>query len=272
MLVSNEYGTSRFVCWTGHGPQDVISGIADSCDIYFYNLGGGSPDGKLPGLGSERLANWAKLFGLGAKTGIDLPDEVVGVVPTASYKKQEWNEDWYLGDTYNMSIGQGFVASTPIQMANVMAATVNGGKLYQPQMVKEVVDSDGNVIRPFAPKLIRQIPVDQANLELIKQGMRDNMIVSGVTPYGTRFNGTAWTDEVPGINMIAKTGTAEYGDQLDPATGHLPTHGWFVAAAPMNNPKVVLAVFVDNGRGSQEAGDLAKRIMTSYFGVTSNTS
>lgn len=265
MFVSSAYGSSRFVCWSSHGPQDIISGLANSCDIYFYNLGGGSPDGSRRGLDVEGLAKYAQLFGLGQPTGIDLPGEASGNVPTREWKKQTWNDQWYLGDTYNMAIGQGFVTTTPIQMLNVLAAAVNGGALYQPQLVKEIVDSEGNVIRPFSPKKIRDVPVDRENLELIKQGLRGNLVVNGTTPWGTRYVGTAWTAEVPGIGMGGKTGTAEYG--TPDASGKLPTHGWFVCCAPIENPEIALVVFVEKGRGAQEAGELAEEIMRYYFRV-----
>ncbi|MGQ9675769.1 MAG: penicillin-binding protein 2 [Chloroflexota bacterium] len=266
MFVTSAYGNSRFVCWLayGHGQQDVISGMADSCDIYFYHLGGGSPKGDQPGLDVEGLAKWSKLFGLGEPTGVDLPGEAVGNVPTREWKKQTWNDQWYLGDTYNMAIGQGFVTATPLQMVNVVAAAVNGGTLYQPQLVREITDAEGKEVRSFAPKVIRDLPISKENLDYIKQGLRANML-TGTTPWGTSYTGTAYTAEVRGINMGGKTGTAEYG--TPDASGKLPTHGWFVCAAPIDNPEVAMVVFVENGRGAQEAAELAEEIMRYYFRV-----
>ena len=136
-----------FYCWNrdGHGLVNLDAGLAESCDIYFYQLGGGY--GEFEGLGLDLMAQYARLFGLGELTGIDLPGESKGLIPSAKWKRLTYSETWVTGDTYNMTIGQGFVLTTPIQMLNAMAAIANGGTLYRPQLVREVVDGNGDVLR-----------------------------------------------------------------------------------------------------------------------------
>ncbi len=263
IYVESEYARTRFVCWAVHGLQDIISGLANSCDIYFYHLGGGPPKGEWRGLGVEGLSRWAKLFGLGQPTGVDLPGEAAGIVPNAQWKRENWNQDWFLGDTYNMSIGQGFVTATPLQILNMFTASINGGYLYRPQIVKEVLDPAGRVVKPYTSDLIRKIPVSDENLAYIKRGLRANLEYQGKTPWGTSYVGTAWNAEIPGLNAGGKTGTAEFGNP-DPS-GKMPTHGWFVATAPLDDPEIAVVVFVEYGSGSQDAAELAEKVLRYYF-------
>ena len=147
-----------------HGSLSVVSALGQSCDIFFYQVGGGYRD-RFEGLGEERIGYYAELFGMGARTGIDLPGEAPGLVPTAKWKRVNYSESWVTGDTYNMSIGQGFVLATPLQVLNAAATIANGGTLYRPQLVREIIDSEGNVVQAFAPDVIRQLPVSAENLE-----------------------------------------------------------------------------------------------------------
>jgi len=245
-------------CYAAHGTIDFIQAIALSCDTYFYYLGGGMKQKgytQIDGLGIERLAKYARDFGLGAPTGIDLPGESQGIVPDDKWKRETIKEPWVIGDTYNMSIGQGFLTATPLQMANIVATVANGGTLYKPQVVREVVDRNGNVIRPFTKQVIRQVPVSRDNLEIIRRGMREAV-------QGTY--GTAREAQVPGIVVAGKTGTAEFG-QLDPKTGNYPTHGWFFGFAPYDNPQIAIVVFHELGRGNATAAPAAGQILKYYF-------
>lgn len=254
---------ARFPCWGVHGWQDMVSGLADSCDTYFYTIGGGDPRGKVAGLGVARIKKWAMLFGLGAPTGIDLPNEQAGHVPDEAWKERTYKERWYLGDTYNMSIGQGFVTSTPLQILNGNIAVANGGTLYKPQLVLEELDDTGIVTSPFQPQIIRQVPVAPQHLQTVREGLRAGMTI-GTTRYGTKYYGTSWDSEVPDVRMGGKTGTAEYG--LPDAQGKLATHGWFSAFAPWDNPEIAILVFEENGSGRYAANTVAK-IMRWYFRV-----
>lgn len=258
-----------FYCWIHHdyhghhGSLSVISALGQSCDIFFYQVGGGYRD-RFEGLGEEKIGYYAELLGFGARTGIDLPGEAPGLVPTVKWKRVNYSESWVTGDTYNMSIGQGFVLATPLQVLNGAAAIANGGTLYRPQIVREVIDSEGNVIQAFTPDVIRQLPVSQENLNIVRQGMRAVVAGSGAT---------AWAINVPGIPVAGKTGTAEFfvdrnknGIPDRDREGNLPTHAWFVAFAPYENPEIALVVFVyGGGEGSAIAVPIANDILNYYF-------
>jgi penicillin-binding protein 2 len=160
-----------------------------------------------------------------------------------------------------MSIGQGAVLSTPLQLLNATAAIANGGRLYQPHLVRQITDTEGNVVETFEPELIRQLPVEPQHIDLVREGMW------GAVNYP---NGTAKDLAVPGIEVAAKTGTAEF---FDPEIGfksnnRLPTHAWFTAFAPYENPEIVVAVFIYNGgEGSVAALPVAQEILRGYFGT-----
>lgn len=243
-----------FYCWNrdGHGLVNLNVGLAESCDIYFYQLGGGY--GGFEGLGLDLLAQYAREFGLGERTGIDLPGESRGLIPSAKWKRLTYSETWVTGDTYNMTIGQGFVLATPIQMLNATAAIANGGTLYRPQLLREIVDVDDNVLRPFQPEVIRQVPVSQESLELTRQGM-----------LATVQWGTAKDMNLPQVVVAGKTGTAEFPGPRD-HKGRLPTHAWFTAFAPYDDPQIALIVFVGGGgEGSLVAVPIAREILEYYF-------
>jgi penicillin-binding protein 2 len=245
-----------FNCWAtnGHGSLAVVQAMAQSCDIYFGLLAGGY--GKFEGLGEEALHNYAVLFGVGRQTGIDLPGESTGLVPDATWKRLTYGETWVTGDTYNAAIGQGFILATPLQMLNATAAIANGGGLYRPQIVREIRDADGRVLTPFSPQLIRELPISDETIGLIKQGM-----------LGAVSHGTAWGARLAGVAVAGKTGTAEYPGERD-WEGNLPTHAWFTAFAPVDDPQIALVVFVEGGgEGSKVAVPIAAEILSSYFNV-----
>lgn len=243
-----------FHCWlkTGHGPLSVVSAIAQSCDIFFYKLAGGYEN--FAGLGLPTLAYYARLFGLGSPTGIDLPGESEGLIPSEDWKRLTYGEAWVTGDTYNMAIGQGFVLTTPLQMLNATAAVANGGTLYRPQIVREVRDAEGNIVRPFRKEVIRQLPIAPENLALVQEGMRAAVAW-----------GTGWKVNLPGVAVAGKTGSAEYPGPRD-REGKLPTHAWFMAYAPAEDPEIALVVFIEGGgEGSVTAAPVAARILAHYF-------
>jgi penicillin-binding protein 2 len=255
-------------CWSSHGQQDLISALASSCDTYFYSLVGGESSGKWPGLGADRLAEWAKLFGLGGPTGVELPGEVEGVVPNPAWKRRVVKEQWYTGDDWISAIGQGFYTATPLQMAMVAAALANGGTLMKPQLVSELTDARGRSIRQFPPEAVRRLPADQANIQLVREGVRAGMLI-GKSPYGTSYTGTSFDSKLPEVAIAGKTGTAEYGLEgtEGAAPNKLPTHGWFIFWAPHEAPRIAGSVFVKRGRGSQEAAKVAREVVKAYFGV-----
>ena len=141
-----------FYCWYnlqyggGHGPLNVVDALAQSCDVFFYEIGGGFEESNIEGLGVDRLAAYARAFGLGERTGIDIPGEAEGLVPTPLWKRQQYQETWTTGNTYNLSIGQGDMLATPLQMANALAVVANGGILYKPRFIHHIEDAEHNII------------------------------------------------------------------------------------------------------------------------------
>jgi penicillin-binding protein 2 len=258
-----------FYCWlrTGHGEMNLVSGLANSCDVYFYQVGGGYPPAEYEGLGLSRMVRYAEMFGLGAQTGIDLPGEVAGLVPNEKWKRLNYAETWLTGDTYNMAIGQGFALATPLQMLNATAAIANGGTLYRPFLVKEILDADDKVVKITEPQVIRHLDVEPQFIALVQEGLR------AVIEWE---NGTARdTFDVPGIIASGKTGTAEYCDQypqcLDRDGRVRTSHAWFTAYAPSNNPEIATVVFVYGGdEGSQTAVPVANKMLRYYFGIADN--
>lgn len=249
---------------TGLGEVNVVSALAMSSNIYFYYVGGGYPPSQFEGLGLERLGRYAEMYGLGEPTGIDLPGELGGLVPNEKWKRLNYSEIWLTGDTYNMSVGQGFVLVTPLQMLNAYAAIANGGTLYRPHLLKEILDADDNLVKEIEPEVIGRLDLDPANQVLIREGL------SGVINWE---NGTAHdTFDVPGIDASGKTGTAEFCERypqcLD-GDGRVKTsHAWFVAYAPTPNPEIVTIVFVYGGdEGSQTSVPVASKILRHYFGI-----
>ncbi|GIW05199.1 MAG: penicillin-binding protein 2 [Dehalococcoidia bacterium] len=246
--------TYIFRDWGAHGWLDFYQAMARSGDVYFYQLAGGYYD--FPGLGAERLAAYSRAFGLGEPTGIDLPGEIGGIVPTPAWKLREYDEEWYTGDTYNMGIGQGFWAVTPLQMMMVVTAFANGGELLRPLIVKEIRDANNNVVQRFEKDVRRRVPVDIHNLNDVSRGM-----VLGVE----WEQGTAREAAVPGMRIAAKTGTAEFG-QRDPRTGAYQfQHGWCFAFGPTENPEIAVLVFHEFGGGPQTAAPAVGRILRYYF-------
>ena len=250
----------QFFCWIhkynrGHGPLNIVQAIAHSCDIFFYQIAGGYKE--FQGLGLERLAEYAHAFGLGQPTGIDLPGEASGLVPTKKWKRINYAESWATGDTYNLAIGQGFILVTPLQLLNATAAVANGGTLYRPQIVYQITDADGRVVKSFAPEVMGHVPVSQENLAIVREGLQ------AAVEWGT-----GWQARLEGVSVAGKTGTAEYpGPPIDDE-GHLPTHAWFTAFAPVENPEIALVIFVaGGGEGTTTAAPIAAKILRYYFGL-----
>ena len=261
----------KFYCWIGlrggsHGPQRLTDALRNSCNTYFRKAVGGYNPENINGMGEDLLAKWAKEFGIGEENDVKL-SYITGDVPTENQSQRTYGHTWYLGDTYNTAIGQGYVQVTPLEMANVIATIGNGGTLYQPQIIKEVRDPSGAVVVPFTPKVIRQLPVSPEHMALVRQSLRD---VVNIEKKGTGFQSSL---EPFGFEYAGKTGTAEFCDDVSqklnicyPGIKIQPTHAWFVAYAPAENPTLALAVYIWNGgQGSQVAAPVAQRIINQYF-------
>lgn len=259
----------KFVSWNHalgivHGPLNVVQALALSNDIFFYWLGGGYPPAEFKGLGQKELSRWAELFGYGEPTGIDLPGEVGAIVPDDQWKRQLYAESWTTGDSYNMAIGQGYLLSTPLQVLVSAAAVANGGTVYEPQVVRQIVDSNGGLQRDFDPKIRRELPLDDGVIDIVREGMWA-AVNSEI--------GTAIGAQVPGVTVAGKTGTAEFCEYVPELEDcrrdekdNLPTHAWFVGFAPYENPEIAIVTFLyDAGEGSAVAVPVTQKIMEAYF-------
>jgi penicillin-binding protein 2 len=255
ITVPNQYDPSIvyvFHDWAALGSLDFYGGISWSSDVYFYYLAGGKQDEGFRGLGEERLARYARSFGLGEPTGVGLPGESAGLVPDARWKERTVNEMWYVGDTYNFGIGQGYLAVTPLQLLDAVVAIANGGELLRPRLVKEIRDFHDHVVATFGKEVRRLLPVDQEYLAVVREAMRQSV-----------STGVAQSGQVPGLAVAGKTGTAEFGT---PGEGEgYETHGWFVGFAPYEDPEIAVVVFVQRGGGGQNAAPAAARIFDYYF-------
>jgi len=239
--------------WKIHGWTDMRKAIAESCNVYFYHIGGGYGDQE--GLGPTRIKNYLELFGWGSKTGIDLPQEAEGFLPDPSWKKEELGEIWYDGDTYNLSIGQGYLRVTPLQMAVSFMPIANGGKLLRPQVVKEIIDSDKNLIKEIEPEVIREGFIKPEHLEIVRQGMRQ-AVTSGTA--------TGWLDQLR-VPTAAKTGSAQTGKK-DPKDKKDYLDNWITVFAPHEDPQIVLTIMINNVKeGQVVTPPVAKTILEWYF-------
>ncbi len=282
----NDPGQAQtFVCWfkKGHEEVSLVTALAWSCDVYFYKVGGGYKD-EVPGvgLGIERLGEWMQIFGLGAPTGIELAGEASGFIPSADWKRRVWGENWSTGDTYNSAFGQGYILTTPLQMLNVLNTIVNNGQTPQPTLIREIIDANGRVVRGFEPVYhdirdsIRAYWPDAHNgaaypetldqtLSYIQQGMRAAVTIEG----GTAVK--AQQEYLPYVPIAAKTGTAEFCDDIATALeqckpGNWPAHAWFMAYAPYGNPEISVIAFIYNGgEGAIVALPVASRVIDAYF-------
>jgi penicillin-binding protein 2 len=365
ILVPNFYAPNdrasdqRFVCWKrdGHGYIYLTEAIAQSCNVYFYQVGGGNPELspqtlRPGGVDIPDLFRYATALGIGSELGVELPGELAGNMPDRTWKRITWGENWSTGDTYNASVGQGYVNVTPLQLTMAISAIVNDGTLYRPTLIREYLDAERNVTRPFTPDVIRTVNLERPNpdgsLTLL---LLEDMIIQGTSslactceptseyynearcdpdnyratfdmnpdagiddfyeyvihiPEHYTFNGrvcdevrfdagylpafattenmqivregmlaavdhgTATAANLPYIQVAGKTGTAEYCDDIAYPLGlcvfgNWPSHAWFVAYAPYENPEILVAAFVYNGdEGSANALPIVVNVLEAY--------
>jgi penicillin-binding protein 2 len=221
------------------GLVDLVRAIARSTDTFFYTIG--------QKVGPDAIAKWAKSFGLDSITGIDIPGETIGLIPTPEWKEETKREAWFLGNTYHMAIGQGDVSVTPIEINNYISGIANGGKICKPRFN---LDNNPNC---------RSVSVSKNNINLIKEGME-----AACTEGGTAFTFFDFPQKHSGTIVACKTGTAEVG------TDGIP-HAWFTFFAPMDNPQIIATVLVERGgEGSSVAGPIARKIADYFFTSQSN--
>jgi penicillin-binding protein 2 len=273
----------RYVCWdeNGHGDVNFLWGVAYSCDIYWYKVGGGY-EGEVDngGLGPWRIAEYARAIGYGTLTGIELPGETEGLIPDPTWKRVTVGENWSVGDTYIYTMGQGYVLATPLQVLNSIATIANGGHLMDITLVDKVTEPDGTLVEDNQPTERWNITTDSVVniyddnvitgetktvqpwvVELAREGMR--LVVTDGTAE-TEFRGDPY-------NSAGKTGTAEYCDDVAQAQGlcefgKWPAHAWYVGYAPYDNPEIAVVAFVYGGEeGSTFSGPIVRRVIDAYF-------
>ena len=241
-------GSHVFHDWKkgGHGTLNLRQGIANSCNIYFYNTALKT--------GIEEIARVARELGLGATPGIGLGDEAKGVIPSAEARARGGGE-WYPGNTLMAGIGQGMVTVTPMQLVVMVSAIANGGTIYRPWVVRRVETLDRESIEEYGPEMVRKVSIDPDNLAIVRQGMQ--AVVS---------DGTGGRARIPGLAVAGKTGTAQVVRKGGPLRGDHRDHGWFVAFASTTDPQIAVVVLVEHGGfGGAVAAPIAKNVLEAWF-------
>jgi penicillin-binding protein 2 len=256
-------GNRTFRDWKkgGHGWVDLNKGIVESCDVYFYQLG--------QKIGIDKIAKYARLLGLGDKTGVALDDEKAGLIPDSEWKRKRFGQPWFPGETPSAAIGQGYLTVTPLQMANLMAAVANGGTVYRPWFVRKVESLDGTLIREYGSETTRSVTLKESTLKYVRSALRD-VVNSG--------SGTGGRAKSNLIEIAGKTGTAQVAEMRGAVvkSAQLPyeirDHAWFVAYAPAEDPEIAVAVLVEHGGGGGAvAAPLAKMVIEKYVSLKSVT-
>ena len=272
------YGYDR----EGHGSCAFIKAVALSDDIYFYKIGGGfEPDVPDGGLGAWLIKEYAEALGYGQVTNIELPGEVSGLIPDPTWKRINKAENWSTGDTYIMTIGQGYVLATPLQVLVSFAILANDGKYMQPTLIRDILDSEGNVIQAFEPKLVWDVTKDPL-IDVLDEDNKPTGEKKVIEPWVIEYakegmrqvvaEGTA-ADAMTGLEIpsAGKTGTAEYCDDVAQEKGLCqretwPFHAWYAGYAPYDDPEIVVVAFVYNGgEGASVAAPIVKRVLDAYF-------
>jgi len=248
----------EYRCWkkAGHGTMSIVKALAQSCDVFFYNVG--------QRVGVDRLAWYANECGLGLETGINLDHEMRGLIPTAEWKKRRFGIEWQEGETLSIAIGQGFNLVTPLQMVTLISAVANGGNRYRPEILKHIETAEGKIVRESKPQRIGRLPVSSKTLELVKQGLWEVVNYEKGTARGARIHG---------LDVSGKTGTGQVisrkedeDETEEELPDHLKPHAWFVAYAPSENPEIAVAVIVEHGEhGSGTAAPVAREMIKTYL-------
>jgi len=251
-------GRRVYRCWkrVGHGPVDLHEALVHSCDVYFYQAG--------LGLGVDRLARFARGFGLGRTTGSPFADERAGLIPTRAWKERRFGEPWVRGETVSASIGQGFNLVTPLQLAVAFAAIANGGRVLEPRLVLQRHDPAGALVEQPSVRERGRVPVDPAHLVRVREAL-EAVVMSP--------RGTGGRARVPGVRVAGKTGTSqvvglEHTEELedDEVPVRHRDHAWFAAFAPADDPRIVVVVLAEHsGGGGAEAAPRARRILEAFF-------
>ncbi len=252
-----ELGGTRFPDWKLHGRTTTRQAIAESNNIFFYAVGGGWEAGGIRGLGIAALDAGYRKVGYGSQTGIDLPTEATGVVPNPEWKQSVLGERWFTGDTYNASIGQGYLQTTPLQVASVTNTIANGGTRYAPRLAQAIIDVATGTETAIPPTALARNVIDDQWLSVVREGMRQTVTAGSARPLNTLS-----------VTSAGKTGTAQI------RSGDLVlTHAWFTGFAPYDDPRYTVTVLIEAGGDSfRSAVPVARAILAGIFQETPPTS
>lgn len=254
-----QFGRRYFRCWKkgGHGSVNLQQAIARSCDVYFYQVG--------QRLGINAIAEYARRFGLGQRLGIALDHEAAATIPDADWKKRVLGAPWYAGETLSVVIGQGYVTTTPLQMAVAAATIANGGTVYRPHIVKRVLSPEGETVKELTPEVVHETGIQAETLQLVRAGMVD--VVNSAW-------GTGKKAKLPDVLVAGKTGTSQVIGGTKGKGTQLPRqyrdHAWFIAFAPAEAPEVAVACIVEHAGegGGAAAAPLVQQVLAAYFSLT----
>ncbi len=253
-------GNRIYRCWKhhGHGNMKIMKALEESCDVFFYRV-----SQKLKSV--DKIAKWAKALGLGEKTGVPLIGEIPGLIPTEAWKLRALNQPWIGGETLSVAIGQSFVLTTTIQLANMFAAIANRGTLYTPYVVKRIETPEGELVQEFKPQIKSKATISEKTYKIVEEGIL-NAVNSN--------KGTAFWQRIPGINFAGKTGTVQVvrlgRDKKYKKCNEMPPnlrdHGVFVGYAPTENPAIAVAVFTEHScHGSSGSAPIAREVIRTYL-------
>jgi penicillin-binding protein 2 len=251
-------GNNRFGCWKKHGSVKLHQALVESCDVYFYKIG--------KRLGVDTIAYYARMFGLGKKTGIELDNEEDGLVPTTEWKLKDKGIPWQPGETISMSIGQSFLLVTPLQMVRVISAVYNGGVIYQPRVIKWV-GKKGEEVHEFTPTQMGQIEVKPENLDLIKDALMGVVNETGGSGTRARLKGIKVAGKTGTVQVVTLEAVKEFEEEEEIPT-KFRDHAWFIALAPVEEPKMAMAILIENAGqgGGIVAAPVARELIKEYLG------
>ncbi len=253
-------GNRQYHCWKkeGHGDVDVTDALTKSCDVFFYRVAQ-----KLKSV--DDIATWAFHLGLGKKTEIALPRETSGLIPTEAWKRQRFGQEWTAGETLSVAIGQSYVLTTALQLANTYASIANGGTFFRPYLIKKITTVDGELVKGYEPEVVDQTRLNEKTYDLIRKGLW------GVV---NSPNGTAFAQRLPGMDFVGKTGTVQVMSlaankiyqKCENMKFRQRHHGVFAGFAPMDDPKIAVAVIAEHAcHGSSGAAPIARAVIKTYL-------
>lgn len=252
-----QFGNHYFRCWRkgGHGSVNVHDALVQSCDVFFYQVA--------QRLGIDTIARYARAYGLGMPTGIDLEHEKPGTIPDTAWKRRRFKQPWYAGETLSAGIGQGYVTATPLQMAGVIS-TLAVGKRFRPHYLKQIETLDGEIVRKEEPEVVATLKVRPTTLMQVREGLRDVVNAPNGTGKNARLNDVLVAGKT-GTSQVVKMGNERVKSSQLPWQQR--DHAWFVAYAPVDAPEIAVAALVEHaeGGGGAIAAPIAKQVMQTYF-------